>query len=222
MKKIHEEEISMKKWLLGLMIPALMGTVPFTTHAATSQPGPSVKYYQGVITIRQQQPQQNPVQLSNRYETGRKNDPGHYTLAFNHRRRERDRHEDRQRMKERDDARYVINRTATVIFRAQRSARTGHYYRGFARIIAHQNKARDLFRAGLYQEAIFHSLRARRLAMEVIRGNRDNWSGYTRDDREDSYRRTAPRDNDLDLRIDWNKVGKDDAVVNIQFHLNVD
>lgn len=218
----------MKKWLIGIIIPALISSVPFSTYAATCRSEhPSVKFGNGVITIRQQQPQINQVQTQpvNGYQKSWGNDSVNNSLAFDrrdHRRRDRDRHEDRRWMKERDDARYVINRTASVIFRAQRAARIGHYYYGFARSIAHQNKARELFRAGRYREAIFHSLRARRLAMQVIRGNRENWSGYSRDDREERYGHQTPSDRDLDIRIDWSKVGKDEAVMNIQFHLNVD
>lgn len=215
----------MKKWLIGLIVPALIGTAPFGAYAAGRSDCTPVKYYQGVITIRQQQPQKDPVQLTNGYEKGWRKDSGNSSLALNHRDRrrlEKNRHEDRQRKKERDDARYVINRTASVISRAQRSTKIGHFYNGIARSIAHQNKARELYRAGRYRDAIFHSLRARKLAMNVIRGNRDNWAGYSRDEREERYARMSPKDKDLDVLIDWSKVGKDNTVVHIQFNLSVD
>lgn len=215
----------MKKWLISLMVPALISTASLSANAATTQDQyQSVKINNGVITIRQQQPQND----QNRFKTYSNHDGrdserwenGRFDNRRDHRDR-RERREERLSMRERDDARYVINRTATVIFRAQRTARVHHYYAGFARSVAHQNKARELFRAGSYREAIFHSLRARKLAMFVIRGNRDNWSGYDRDDREAFYVKMAPRDNDLDIRVDWHKVEKDDAAVHIQFNLNV-
>lgn len=207
----------MKKWLISLLVPALIGTAPLSAYAANYQTEyPSVKFGNGVITIQQYQPEKNANLLENRFENRHEN-----RREEGRRRREHNQREDRRLMQERDDARYVINRTASVISRAQRNARMNHYYAGFARAIAHQNKARELFQNRRYQEAIFHSLRARKLAMQVIRGNREHWSGYSRNDREERYIRMAPSDHDLDIRVDWQKVGNDDAAVRIQFNLNV-
>jgi hypothetical protein len=208
----------MKKWLISLMVPALISTASLSTNAATIQNDySSVKINNGVITIRKNQPQKEYYRTENSNQVSYREKNDHW----GNNRRDRDRREERQSMKERDDARYIINRTASVIVRAQRTARIHHYYAGFAQTVAHQNKARELFSAGRYRDAIFHSLRARKLAMAVIRGNRDNWSGFGRDDREEFYVKIAPRDNDMDVQVDWRKVGKDDAVIRIQFNFNV-
>lgn len=126
-------------------------------------------------------------------------------------RREHERREHERREQERNDARYIIHRTADVIFVAQRSTGRRNYYKGLAQAVAHQQKARRLYMAGLYQQAIHHSLRARRLAIMVIRGNNEKWSGSW-DTREEKYRRSSPRDNDLDVKLDFFKFGDKEAV----------
>lgn len=125
-------------------------------------------------------------------------------------RREQERRE-RLRREQQEDARYIIHRTADVIYVAQRSTSRRHYYKGMSKAIAHQQKAQRLYRAGAYQEAIFHSLRARRIAIEIIQGNREKWNGSW-DTREDKYRKIAPRDADLDVRLDLIKIGDKEAV----------
>jgi hypothetical protein len=211
----------MKKWLISLIVPALIGTAPLSTYAANNQSDySSVKFYNGVITVRQSQPEKAANRIETRMAYNQKSDDWGRGRRDNNR-RERERREERRLMEEREDARYIINRTASVILRAQRTARINRYYAGFARAVAHQNKARELFLARRYREAIFHSLQARRLAMLVIRGNRENWPGYSRDEREERYVRMAPSDRDLDIQVDWSKVGNDDAVVHIQFNFNV-
>ncbi|MGE5581229.1 MAG: hypothetical protein ACM3X9_01685 [Bacillota bacterium] len=123
----------------------------------------------------------------------------------------------------RNDARYIIHRTANVIFAAQRAAKRGRQYSGLREAIAHQQRAKQLYERRLYQEAIFHSLRARDIAIRVIERNRERPAReYYRDDMENRYYRSAPRDSDLDFRIDITKVGDDDAIVNLHFGLDVD
>lgn len=125
-------------------------------------------------------------------------------------RRERERRE-RLKREQQEDARYIIRRTADVIYVAQRSTGRRHYYKGMSKAVAHQQKAQRLYRAGAYQEAIFHSLRARKIAIEIIQGNREKWNGSW-DTREDKYRRIAPRDADLDVKLDLIKIGDKEAV----------
>lgn len=126
-------------------------------------------------------------------------------------RREYERREDQRREQERNDASYIIHRTADAIFVAQRSTGRRHYYQGMAQAVAHQQKARRLYMAGLYQEAIFHSLRARRIAIQVIQGNREKWSGSW-DAREERYRHNSPHDKDLDIKLNLIKIGDKEAV----------
>ena len=123
---------------------------------------------------------------------------------------------------ERDDAGYIIHRTATVVFTAQQAAQHGHHYYGFAQVIAHQQKARELYWAGSYREAIYHSLRARDLAFQIIEGNREKpRREFYRDEMEERYRHSSPRDEELDLKIDKKKVAKDDEVVRLHFDLDI-
>lgn len=125
-------------------------------------------------------------------------------------RRERERWERERREKVKDDARYIIHRTADVIYVAQRSAARGHYYKGLAQAVAHQQKARRLYMSGFYQDAIFHSLRARRIAIHIIEMNKEKWTGSW-DRREEWYIRFSPRDNDLDVKLKFT-FGDQDAV----------
>ncbi len=125
--------------------------------------------------------------------------------------------------REREDCRYIIHRTSETILYAQQAALRGHYTTGLARAIAHQQRARELYDARLYWSAIQHSLRARSLAKNVIIGNREKWVGskYEYDAREKRYQRYTPKDNDLDIRVDFSSVGSDDAVIRIKFELDI-
>jgi hypothetical protein len=122
----------------------------------------------------------------------------------------------------REDARYVIHRSAMVIFAARRAVEYRHRYFGLARAIAHQQRARELYENGSYREAIFHSLHARELAIQIIRGNRGKMRpDFFRDEKEERYARDLPRDSELDLRVK-EKVGNDDDAVHWKFDLDVD
>jgi hypothetical protein len=123
---------------------------------------------------------------------------------------------------ERNDADYIIHRTATTIFAAQKAADYGHHYYGLGQAVAHQQKARELYWDGSYREAIYHSLRARDLAFQVIVANRERpRREYYRDEMEDRYNQTAPKGKQLDIGIDTVKIGIDDAVVKLHFGLDI-
>lgn len=126
-------------------------------------------------------------------------------------RREYERRQREIREQERNDAGYIIHRTADVIYVAQRSTRRRQYYNGLSQAVAHQQKARQLYMRGFYRDAIFHSLRARRIAISVIQGNKEKWSGSW-EAREDRYRHESPRDNDLDVKLSLIKIGDKEAV----------
>ena len=121
-----------------------------------------------------------------------------------------------------DNARYVIHRTALVLRDAQRAAGRRHYSYGLARAIAHQQMAIRLYRNGIYQDAIFYSLRARNLAFQVIRGNREMIRHeYEWDEMEDDYRYDSPDDDDLDRNVNWRRYGSDDQVVHITIEFDI-
>lgn len=127
------------------------------------------------------------------------------------------------RYKGREDARYIIRRTARVLFIARRAAERRQHYFGLARAVAHQRIARQLYWDGAYREAIFHSLRARRIAIKVIRQNNERPSREFYWDRiEEDYTRSAPRDSELDMKIDLTKIGRDDEMVHLEINLDID
>ncbi len=122
----------------------------------------------------------------------------------------------------RNDAGYIIHRSAEVVFSAQRAADHGHHYRGLSLAIAHQRKARKLYLKGSYRDAINHSLRARDLAFEVIAANRKRpRKEYYCDKMEVSYRQKAPRGRELDFSIETIKVGNDKDLVRLHFGLDI-
>ncbi|HBF38596.1 MAG TPA: hypothetical protein DDW50_14915 [Firmicutes bacterium] len=126
------------------------------------------------------------------------------------------------RFQERNDAGYIIHRTANTIFSAQLAADHGRRYDGLGLAIAHQQRARDLYWRGEYREAIYHSLRARDFAFQVMTNNRERpHREYYFDDMEDRYVQSAPENNQLDVRVDTVKVGKGDSLVHLHFGLDI-
>jgi hypothetical protein len=129
----------------------------------------------------------------------------------------------REQSRERQDANYIIRRTAPVILSAQRAVRYRHRYEGLSKAVAHQEIARDRYRQGRYKEAIYHSLRARDIAFSIIAANRRKVdSGYRYDNREDYYVKKAPSRNTLDIQIDSGKYGRDQDAVRFKINLNLD
>jgi hypothetical protein len=123
---------------------------------------------------------------------------------------------------ERIHARHVVNRTALVIIAAQKAARTGHEYLGLGRSVAHQRFARQLFREGFYFRAIIHSLRARTLAVNVIRRNKAELiKEATLDKIESSYAQKSPPDQELDQQVEKD-TEKDDSAVDINIDVDID
>ena len=121
----------------------------------------------------------------------------------------------------RDDAREVLRRTNVVIREAQRVARNHHNRAGLGKAIGQQRYAIRVYQQHQYQDAVYHSLRARRLAIQVIRschGRMPHETEYTWAERR--YRSDSPDDDDLDLRIRGVIVDDDSAVsVWIEFNL---
>lgn len=127
----------------------------------------------------------------------------------------------KQAQHERNDAAYILQRTTKVIYAAKAAAMHRHHYFGMAKAVAHQQKARELYWKRLYREAIFHSLRARKMAFDILEANRERpRREYYRNNMEERYGHVSPRENDLDMRIDLQKVGDDYKVT--RFELNLD
>ncbi len=122
----------------------------------------------------------------------------------------------------REDARYIIHRTAQVIYDAQHAAEFGHRYDGLRLAIGHQQRARQLYDDALYQEAIYHSLRARDLAVQVIQANRERpRREYFWDATERRYAESAPRKDKLDIKLDFAKVGDELKLVHWRLGLDI-
>lgn len=214
----------MKKKIISLVMAGLIGATPLSSYAASdgllTQTGKSIV---NVISQHKKGPDRQEKERSEqgrreqerrekeRRERERKEQGRHERERQERERRERERREQQHREQERNDARYIIHRTANVIFVAQRSTSRRNYYKGMSQAVAHQQKARQLFMAGAYQSAIHHSLRARRIAISVIEGNREKWSNPW-DTREEKYHRDSPRDNDLDLKLNFFKFGDKEAI----------
>lgn len=124
-----------------------------------------------------------------------------------------------------NDCRYIIHRTAQVVFEAQQAAERGHRPFGLSRAVFAQQRARQLYISGNYQDAIFFSMRARRIAIDVIRANRFRVRPEFFPDRiESRYDHQGPSDDELDRRIDDDgrgRMGRDDDAVRIKIELDL-
>jgi hypothetical protein len=122
------------------------------------------------------------------------------------------------------NAKNVISRTAAVISTAQRFASQGQKYEGLGLAVAHQVYARELFRHGLYFDAIFHSLRARVLAAQVITQNKSDLLNEALYDRmEEQFIRDTPSDQELYQKLKEAKVEimSDQAAANAKNDLDI-
>ncbi len=132
--------------------------------------------------------------------------------------------DDRRERELQNDSRYVIHRTAQVIFEAQRAAERGHRSFGLARAVVAQQRARQLYMNRNYQDAIFFSMRARRIAIEVIKANNFRVrSDFFPDRLESRYDRQGPSDDELDRRMDRDRgrPGRDDDAIRIKIELDL-
>ena len=103
-------------------------------------------------------------------------------------------------------ARSVLQRTGMVLLSAKQAAEHRHYITGLGRAVDHQRLAQELYRNGSYQDAIYHSLLARRLAEQILAGNGERLRPeYSYDSIELTYTHRSPRDADLDCRINPKK-----------------
>ena len=72
-----------------------------------------------------------------------------------------------------EDARNFMNHSNNVIMKAKGAVEVGQVYTGDVVKAVHQQKfARELFKQGEYNKAIYHSYRARQLSFAAIRANK--------------------------------------------------
>ncbi|HYH02478.1 MAG TPA: hypothetical protein VEC37_05215 [Bacillota bacterium] len=181
----------MKKMMIGLMVGTLIST---TSVGVLAAPGGHPKPGPGSRRPGYEQKHNVP-----RYEES----------------------QDRKERELREDAGYILRRTAEVMEEAQQTARRGHRYSGFARAAAHQQKARELYKSGSYREAISFSLRARELAFEIIQNNnRKVRQEHRRDAREERYYDRS-KGAELDARLEREKLGRDRDVIRLKIEFNL-
>lgn len=183
--------ITVKKWLIGLLVVVFTMTCSWSIYA---NPG---SFHKGPPLGPQHGPKEGP----------------HDDFQNNRRDRELQ-----------DDSRYVIHRTAQVIFEAQRAAERGHRPFGLGRAVFAQQRARQLYMNGNYQDAIAFSMRARRIAIDVIQANHFRVrSEFFADRVESRYDHQGPSDAEVDRRMDDHreKMGRDDDAVRIHIELDL-
>lgn len=98
----------------------------------------------------------------------------------------------------------ILRTTTGIIRRAQYTARSGRMRHGLGRAIAHQRRARELYFEGWYERAIAHSIEARKIAGQLIRGNRGNFSDnniYFDTKGVYYYRNNSEKDLELEIKI---------------------
>ena len=100
-------------------------------------------------------------------------------------------------------ARAYLNRTVLIIREAREQLNSGKNYTGdFAKAVAHQKLARNLFLSGDFQKAVFHSHRARRLAFATIRNNKGTVKkDFESTKEEESLQTNPPKDEELDRAL---------------------
>jgi hypothetical protein len=104
----------------------------------------------------------------------------------------------------RHDSRHVIRRTAGIVRAAQQHCIKASQYTGLRRAVAHHLLSRKLYRQYQYEEGIYHSLRARYLAIQILKGNpkfKDVWQDAIYDRVEKMYVRQSPSDLELDQLV---------------------
>lgn len=121
------------------------------------------------------------------------------------------------------EARNIINRSAAIIRTAQRFAAEGQKYDGLGLAVGHQLYAKKLYTQGDYPNGGYHSLRARKLAAQVITLNKSSIiteALYNRS--EEKFVQSSPSGQELDRRLkEARNIISDQDAVNIDADLEV-
>jgi hypothetical protein len=105
-------------------------------------------------------------------------------------------------VKERVHAKQAIMRTNSVVKAAQKAAAKGGNSTGLGLAVGHQRFAVNLYQEGRYQQAIYHTLRSRELAAQVIERNKGvRIIEITLTPDEDLYVPTRPKVDVLDKEL---------------------
>jgi len=98
-------------------------------------------------------------------------------------------------------AKEVMMNSKAKIEKAQALAKKGGIYTGIGKAVAHQQRARELFRAGWYERAILHARRAKVLAKEVIKANRQEIADKDDDKLDIKISVVSDAELDMDIKI---------------------
>lgn len=114
-----------------------------------------------------------------------------------------------------------LNRTVLILHEAKDQLNIGKNYTGeYAKAIAHQKMARNLFQSGEFQKAVFHSHRARQLAFNVIRNNKGQVKKeFDPTKEEEGLQSNPPKEDELDRSLIKTEPGMafdDKAAVQVQ------
>lgn len=116
-------------------------------------------------------------------------------------------------------AREVLMRTARYLEQAQNVSRRSYNRQGLGQAISHQRQAREYYRDGWFERAIAHSIRARKIAIQIIQKNRGRIDDRRPFDDYDERFFKIYSDNDLDVSIRSNMMNDDDA---LQIYIDLD
>lgn len=108
-------------------------------------------------------------------------------------------------------SRHIIHRTAAVLMVAQQSALQGQRFYGLGLAVAHHRYSLKMYAQSSFEDAIFHSLRARYLGAYVVKQNKNEVlidALYNRI--EEDFAAKSPSADELDKQL--SERGRDDKV----------
>ena len=101
-------------------------------------------------------------------------------------------------------------------------ANIGRQYFQLAQAVGHQQRSIECYKDGLFLDAIFHSLRARRIAFQIMDDNMTRLhQDFSPDRVEMFYNHDSPRDEELDRRLDRKQMYKDEDAGRMKFELDL-
>ncbi len=98
-------------------------------------------------------------------------------------------------------AKLVLSKSKNTILKAQELAKKGGVYTGLGKAVAHQQRARELYRAGWYERAILHANRAKILAKEILKANRQELKDDSNDELDIKIAIVSDSELDADIKI---------------------
>ena len=116
------------------------------------------------------------------------------------------------------DAFNIVNRSAKIISDAQKAAQRLQWYNGLGLALTEQREARKSYENGAYQDAIFYSLRARALAINLIKATQTYISqeDQTLDPVENAYAAKSPAAKDIDDKFKKKLLSRDKDAVTLR------